>query len=97
MYHSRHVRPIDPPDQFFCDPFSVISSAIAALLRELENSCDPHFSALTRTVWANVKNVSSQSAYMNELVPVISGIADLTRDLVEKKKYLRNLYDKAAS
>lgn len=89
MIELRYLMPCEQP--------SVISSAIAALLRELENACDPHFSALTRTIWVNVKNVSSQSPYMNELVPVISGVVDLTRDLVEKKKYLRNFYDKAVS
>lgn len=76
--------------------YSVISSAIVVLLRELEASCDPHFSTLTRSLWANVKNVSSQSTYMTELVPGISTVADLAREVVEKKKYLRNFYDKAA-
>ncbi|KAF8313077.1 hypothetical protein DL93DRAFT_2137978 [Clavulina sp. PMI_390] len=76
---------------------SVISSAIVTLLRELENSCDPHFTTLTRTLWAAVKNVSAQSAYMNDLLPAIGQVVDPARDLVEKKKYLRNFYDKASS
>jgi hypothetical protein len=33
---------------------------------------------------------------MVELVSVISTVADLVSDQVEKKKYLRNFYDKAA-
>lgn len=34
---------------------------------------------------------------MTDLIPSIGMIADLARDAVEKKKYLRNFYDKAAS
>lgn len=34
---------------------------------------------------------------MTELVPTMNTIVDLPRDLVEKKKYLRNVYDKVAS
>lgn len=34
---------------------------------------------------------------MTELIPSFGMIADLAREVVEKKKYLRNFYDKAAN
>lgn len=74
----------------------MISSAIAVLLRELELTCDSHFSTLTRTQWLNAKNVSGQSPYMVELVSGINSVMELVRNGIDKKKYLRNFYDKAA-
>lgn len=51
---------------------------------------------MLRTPWSDAEDVSSQSAYMTDLVKTIDSVVEAVRDHVEKKKYLRNFYDKAA-
>ena len=75
---------------------SAISAAIGVMLRELENACDPFFATLSRTPWANVKLVSGQSSYLQDLLNVIEQVAETVKPLVEQKKYVRNYFDKAA-
>jgi len=76
---------------------SVISTSITTLLRELESCLEPHLLAMSRTAWNNADSiVSSQSTYMTDLVLAAQVVVDAVRELVEKKKYLRNFYDKAA-
>ncbi|KAG8906708.1 Vacuolar protein sorting-associated protein 53 [Tulasnella sp. 403] len=76
---------------------SVISSAISVLLRELENTCEPAFSAMLKMQWGNVETVSGESPFVGDLVKAIESVLDATRKRIEQKKYLRNFYDKAAN
>jgi hypothetical protein len=75
---------------------SVISSAITTLLRELESTSEPSFAVMARTAWPTLNQVSGQSAYVAELVMAVEGVLDAVKPLVEQKKYLRNLFDKAS-
>ncbi|ODN82005.1 hypothetical protein L202_02332 [Cryptococcus amylolentus CBS 6039] len=74
---------------------SVISQSIAVLLRELEYSCEPAFSAILKTPWIHLENVSGRSAYVVDLVGSIKSVAEGVRARIEGKKYIRNFADKA--
>ena len=76
--------------------FSAISAAIGVILRELEAACEPACSLMSRTAWATQKSVSGQSPYVDDLVRAVEQLVDVVRPIVEQKKYLRNLMDKAA-
>ncbi|KAJ6594211.1 Vps53-like protein [Mycena capillaripes] len=80
-------------DQFV----SVISAGIVVQLRELEAACEPAFTAMARSSWATLKQVSGQSAYTVDLVNAIEQVVESVKPLVEQKKYLRNFLDKACS
>ncbi|KAI0256226.1 Vps53-like protein [Lactifluus subvellereus] len=81
-----------------CDLFiSVASSAIIVLLRELEAVCEPALATLTRTTWINHELVTGQSPYIGDLVHALESVTEAIVPLVESKKYLRNLFDKASS
>ncbi|KAF9523511.1 Vps53-like protein [Crepidotus variabilis] len=81
-----------------CDLFvTSISTAINVLLREFETNCDPAFTALTRTSWSAVNQVSGQSPCTNDLVKAAEQVVELIKPLIEQKKYLRNFFDKASS
>ncbi|KAJ7902181.1 Vps53-like protein [Mycena olivaceomarginata] len=80
-------------DQFL----SVISAAIVVQLRELEAACEPAFTAMSRSSWATLKQVSGQSAYTVDLVNAVEQVVESVKPLVEQKKYLRNFLDKACS
>lgn len=77
------------------DPGSVISQAIASVLRELEVMCEPAFAAILKTPWMHLENVSGRSAYIVDLVGSVKQIAEVVRARVESKKYIRNFSDKA--
>lgn len=74
---------------------SSISTAINAILREFEISCDPSFVTMSRTSWSTVNQVSGQSPYTDELVKSAEQLVVVIRPLVEQKKYLKNFFDKA--
>ncbi|KAG6919330.1 hypothetical protein DXG01_006876 [Tephrocybe rancida] len=76
---------------------SVISAAIVIQLRELETACDAAFATMARTTWAATGQVSGQSAYTGDLVSAADQVIETVKPLVEQKKYLRNLFDKACS
>ncbi|KAF5385912.1 hypothetical protein D9615_002629 [Tricholomella constricta] len=76
---------------------SVISAAIVIQLRELESACDAAFATMARTMWTASSQVSGQSAYAGELVTAAEQVIETVKPLVEQKKYLRNLFDKACS
>jgi hypothetical protein len=77
-------------------PRSVISSSITTLLRELESASEPSFGVMARTAWPTLNQVSGQSIYVAELAAAVEGIIDAIKPLIEQKKYLRNLFDKAS-
>ncbi|KJA27598.1 hypothetical protein HYPSUDRAFT_34704 [Hypholoma sublateritium FD-334 SS-4] len=84
--------------QVECDLFvSAISTAINVILREFENVCDPSFITLGRTSWSTVNQVSGPSPYTGDLVKAAEQVVDYIKPLIEQKKYLRNLFDKASS
>lgn len=74
---------------------SVISAAIVIQLRELEAACDTAFSTMARTSWTTLNQVSGQSPYAGELVTAAEQVIETIKPLIEQKKYLRNLFDKA--
>ncbi|KAI6131588.1 Vps53-like protein [Pisolithus croceorrhizus] len=74
---------------------SVISGAINCQLRELETACEGAFTALSRVNWSVPNQVTGYSAYVDDLVKVIEQVADQIKHLVEQKKFVRNLLDKA--
>ncbi|KAF8070050.1 Vps53-like protein [Lyophyllum atratum] len=76
---------------------SVISAAIIIQLRELESACDAAFATMARTTWTATNQVSGQSAYAGDLVSAAEQVIEIVKPLVEQKKYLRNLFDKACS
>jgi hypothetical protein len=63
-------------------------------LRELDLACEAAFSAMSRSAWPNLKQVSGQSAYAGDVVNSVEQVIALVKPLVEQKKYLRNLFDK---
>ncbi|EPT04630.1 hypothetical protein FOMPIDRAFT_1027874 [Fomitopsis schrenkii] len=80
-----------------CDLFvGTISAAIGVILRELEAACDPACSLMSRTAWSTQKSVSGQSPYVDDLIRAAEQLVEAVKPLVEQKKYLRNLMDKAA-
>ncbi|KDQ21712.1 hypothetical protein BOTBODRAFT_99351 [Botryobasidium botryosum FD-172 SS1] len=80
-------------DQFF----SIVSTAIALQLRELEVACDTPLTTMMRTSWANLEHVSGPSAYIPDLIKGIESVVEVVREQIQQKKYLRNFYDKAVS
>lgn len=74
---------------------SVMSTCITSILRELELSCEPAFSAILKTPWMHLENVSGRSAYIVDLVGSIKQVAEVVRGRMESKKYIRNFADKA--
>ncbi|TDL24222.1 hypothetical protein BD410DRAFT_786323 [Rickenella mellea] len=75
---------------------NVISNAIMVLLRELESACEGSFASMAKAARTNAEHVSGSSAYVGDLINSIDQVTDITRPLVEQKKYLRNFLDKAA-
>ncbi|KAH7923145.1 hypothetical protein BV22DRAFT_1196908 [Leucogyrophana mollusca] len=76
---------------------SVISASITVHLRELDSACDAAFTTMARTQWPSLSQVSGQSSYVGELAKMVEQVTDIVKPLVEQKKYLRNLFDKACS
>jgi len=50
---------------------------------------------MARTSWTASSQVSGQSAYAGDLVNAAEQVIEVIKPLVEQKKYLRNLFDKA--
>ncbi|KAJ9124236.1 hypothetical protein QFC22_001035 [Naganishia vaughanmartiniae] len=63
--------------------------------KELENTCEPAFAAILKTPWMNLENVSGRSAYVVDLVGSIRQVADIVRERIEQKKYMRSFADRA--
>ena len=57
---------------------------------------EPSFGVMARTAWPTLNQVSGQSVYVAELAVAVEGILDIIKPLIEQKKYLRNLFDKAS-
>lgn len=66
------------------------------LLRELEVACEPAFAAMSKVQWGTLEAVSGESPYIGDLVKAVDAVLEVVRSNIEQKKYLRNLYDKAA-
>jgi len=75
---------------------SSISTAINVILREFESNCDPSFVTLGRTSWSTISQVSGPSPYTGELVKSAEQVIEFIKPLIEQKKYLRNIFDKAS-
>lgn len=74
--------------------YSAISTAIAILLREVENATDVFFTTMSRSNWSNLNQVSGQSHYVGDLVKAAEQAVENIKPLIEQKKYLRNFLDK---
>jgi hypothetical protein len=72
-----------------------MSTCISTILRELESATEPALSAILKTPWKDLENVSGRSAYVVDLVSSIKQVAEVVRSRVEAKKYIRNFADKA--
>jgi len=75
---------------------SVISVAIAQLLRDLEQCTETYFISMTRILWSSIETVSGQMSYVLELARVVDAFIEGIKGSIEQKKYLRNFYDKAS-
>lgn len=75
---------------------SVISAAIALLLRDLEQSTEPFFTTMSRTPWASIEMVTGQMSYVQELTRAVDVFVEVLRNSIDQKKYLRNFYDKTS-
>lgn len=73
----------------------MISTCISTILRELELSTEPALSAILKTPWKDLENVSGRSAYVVDLVSSIKQVAEVVRSRIEGRKYIRNFADKA--
>ncbi len=73
----------------------MVSASLTVLLRELEAACEPAFAAILKTPWMNLENVSGRSAYVVDLVASTKSVAEVVRERVEQKKYVRSFADKA--
>ncbi|KAJ9126768.1 hypothetical protein QFC24_001799 [Naganishia onofrii] len=73
----------------------VVSACLLVLQKELENGCETAFAAILKTPWINLENVSGRSAYVVDLVGSIRQVADIVRERIEQKKYMRSFADRA--
>lgn len=73
---------------------SIIANALGALLRELEFAIEPAFTAMSRSPWAALEFVSSESTYISDLVTSLNGIVATVRQHIEQRKYLRSFADR---
>lgn len=73
---------------------STVSAALLAILNELEQSVEPSFAAMSRSPWRDAEFVSSESAYLGDVVRTIQATIAVARDSVEHKKYIRTICDK---
>ncbi|KDQ55816.1 hypothetical protein JAAARDRAFT_208588 [Jaapia argillacea MUCL 33604] len=76
---------------------SVISTSIQSLVHLLELATEPSFTALSRTPWSSINQVSGQSPYVGELMSSLERVVGAVVDRVEQKKYVRNFLDKVSS
>lgn len=76
---------------------SVISSAIVALLRELDSATEISFKSMATTSWAAQETVLGQSSYVPGIISSVDSVVEAARNGIEQKKYLRNFLDKAAN
>jgi len=74
---------------------SVISACLITILRELELACEPALTTVIATAWSNVENVSGRSPYVSDLVGSIKSVAEVVRERINHKKYVRSFADKA--
>lgn len=58
---------------------------------------EPALIAMSKTPWGTLENVSGPSQYVGDLVKAIDSAMEVVKDQVDKKTYLRNFYDKAAT
>lgn len=72
-----------------------MATCITTILRELESACEPALAAILKTPWKDLDNVSGRSAYVVDLVGSIKQVAEVVRERIEAKKYIRNFADKA--
>ncbi|KAI5477878.1 GARP complex subunit Vps53 [Pseudohyphozyma bogoriensis] len=73
---------------------NTISSALLAILHELELSMEGAFSQMMKSPWKDVEFVSSESLYVGDLTRMIQTVIGIVRDGLEQKKYVRSVCDK---
>ncbi|KAG7531596.1 hypothetical protein FFLO_04255 [Filobasidium floriforme] len=73
----------------------VISACLITILGELESACEPALSTVLRTSWSNVENVSGRSPYVSDLVGSIKSVAEVVRERVNQKRFVKSFADKA--
>lgn len=75
---------------------SVISTAIVALLRELDTASEPSFKQMATTAWTTQDAVHGPSPYVAGMVASVEAVVEAARNSIEQKKWTRNFLDKAA-
>jgi hypothetical protein len=75
----------------------IISTALTAMLRELDFAIMPALTAMSRAPWQSQEFVSTESVYMNDLVTSINGVVGSIKGHVEHRKYIRSLADRVAT
>lgn len=73
----------------------MISACLITILGELESACEPALATVLKTSWSNVENVSGRSPYVSDLVGSIKSVAEIVRERVNQKKFVRSFADKA--
>ncbi|GAA5897830.1 Vps53p [Sporobolomyces salmoneus] len=71
-----------------------ISSALLAIIRELELTVEAPFNSMSRSPWKDAEFVSSESDYVQEMTKACVTVVGIVREGVEQKKYVRSTCDK---
>ncbi|CAF0997701.1 unnamed protein product [Brachionus calyciflorus] len=81
------------------DIFSgVISNCIQLLVQDLENSCEPALTAMSKISWQTYSTVGDQSTYVTAVINHLKNFVPLVRDnLVNSRKYFTQFCSKFAN
>ena len=62
----------------------------------MEAACENSFMTLSRTAWVSLQEVTGPSGFVEDMCKALEQVIETIAPLVESKKYLRNLLDKAS-
>lgn len=81
------------------DIFStVISNAIQLLVQDLENSCEPALTAMSKISWQTYSSVGDQSCYISAIIGHLKNFIPLVREnLANSRKYFTQFCSKFAN
>lgn len=66
----------------------VISNCIQILVQDLENACEPALTAMSKTQWQNIQEVTDQSSYVTSITNHLRNNVPIIRDnLAQSRKY----------
>ena len=77
---------------------TITTDCVGLLVRELEASCRPALSAMTKLSWAGIEQVGDQSQYVTSLVSVVRATVPKIRDALQtSRKYFTQFCIKFSS